>query len=128
MKTQRSLQVLLVGLLVVLLYGCATYSRSGPAALVGTWTNSLGTVWTLGPDGTFSVDLNHDGKRDAWGTYTVKADTVTIHGTGGTIPNDCKGNGTYHFDRAAADALHFALIKDSCKLRVKNVTLDWHRK
>jgi hypothetical protein len=92
MKTQRSLQVLLVGLLVVLLYGCATYPRSGPAALVGTWTNSLGTVWTLGPDGTFSVDLNHDGQRDAWGTYTVKADTVTIHGTGGTIPNDCKGN------------------------------------
>jgi hypothetical protein len=34
MKTQRSFPTLLVGLFVVLLYGCAIYPHSGPAALV----------------------------------------------------------------------------------------------
>jgi hypothetical protein len=26
------------------------------------------------------------------------------------------------------DALQFMLVKDNCKLRIKNVTLDWKKK
>jgi hypothetical protein len=103
------------------------YPRSGSAALVGTWTNAFGTVWTLNSDGTFDVDLNHDNRRDAWGTFTVANDTVTIHGTGGIMPAACKGDGVYRFNRSA-DTLHFNRVHDLCKLRVKNVVLRWHRK
>ena len=52
MKTQRTLQLLLAGILVMLVNACATYSHSGQAALTGTWTNSLGTVWTINADGS----------------------------------------------------------------------------
>jgi hypothetical protein len=129
MKKQHSLQIVLAGIALILINACATYPRSGPMALSGTWTNSLGTVWSIHSDGTFDVDLNKDGKRDAWGKYKVTGDTVTIFDSAGSkVTKDCKGEGSYHFSRTAADALHFALIKDSCKLRVKNVTLDWHRK
>ena len=128
MKTQRLRQIVLSGALLVMLSACATYAKSGASALVGTWTNSLGTVWMIKAEGTFEVDLNHDGKRDAWGTYTVSGDTVTIHGTGGTVPKGCKGDGVYHFSRASADSLQFTLVKDKCKIRVKNVTLGWKPK
>ena len=128
MKIERLLQITLPGLLLLLIQGCATAPVSGPAALAGTWTNSLGTVWTMQSDGSFDVDLNHDGKRDAWGKCTIAGDTVTIVGEGGTVPKGCaKTTGSYHFTRSG-NTLHFALIKDRCKERVKNVTLDWHRK
>jgi hypothetical protein len=55
MKTQLSFRIILTGALVGLLSACATYPSSGPAALVGTWTNSLGTVWTIKADNTFDV-------------------------------------------------------------------------
>jgi hypothetical protein len=128
MKTQLLARIVLAGVAVLLLQACATTTPSGPAALAGTWTNSLGTVWTMKTDGSFEVDLNHDGKRDAWGNCTVEGDTVTIIGTGGTIPKGCaKTTGVYHFTRSK-DTLHFTLVKDPCKMRVKNVTLDWQRK
>ncbi len=47
MKIQSSLELLFAVALVALVGACATTSRSGPAALAGTWTNSLGTVWTM---------------------------------------------------------------------------------
>jgi hypothetical protein len=129
MKTQRSLQLLFVGLLGVLLYGCATYPRSGAIALTGTWTNSLGTVWSIHSDGTFDVDIDKDGKRDAWGKYKVTGDTVTLYDSAGMkVTKDCKGDGVYHFKRTSTDALQFMLVKDNCKLRIKNVTLDWKKK
>ena len=79
-------------------------------------------------DGSFDVDLNHDGKRDAWGICKVEGNTVTIVGTGGIVPKGCaKAEGIYHFTRNK-DTLQFTLVKDPCKLRVKNVTLDWHPK
>ena len=78
-------------------------------------------------DGTFDVDLNHDGKRDAWGTCRVEGNTVTVSRTGGINPKGCGGNGVYHFTRTK-DTLHFTLVKDACKLRIKNVTNDWHLK
>jgi hypothetical protein len=127
-KTQ--LRFCLAGVLILLLQSCATTPPSGQSALTGTWTNSFGTVWTVKADGSFDVDLDHDGKRDAWGTCTVAGDIITITGTGGTgkVPKGCANSqATYHF-RRTADTLHFALIKDPCKLRVKNVLRDWHRK
>jgi hypothetical protein len=128
MKTQLLARIVLAGLAVLLLQACATTPTTGPAALAGTWTNSLGTVWTMKTDGSFEVDLNHDGKRDAWGNCAVEGNTVKIVGTGGTVPKGCaKTTGTYHFTRTK-DTLHFTLIKDACKERVKNVTLDWQRK
>jgi len=127
MKTPLA-RILLAGVAVLLLQACATTSTTGPAALTGTWTNSLGTVWTIRADGSFDVDLNHDGKRDAWGKCTIEGNTMTIAGTGGTIPKGCaKSTGVYHFTRSK-DTLHFTLVKDSCKMRIKNVTLDWNKK
>ena len=129
MKQPLVFKILLAGLAVFLFQACATIApTTGMAALTGTWTNSLGTVWTMRADGSFDVDLNKDGKRDAWGTCSVEGNTVTIIGTGGTVPKGCaKTKGSYHFTRTK-DTLHFTLIKDPCKLRVKNVTLDWTRK
>jgi hypothetical protein len=108
---------------------CAiTPPTSGMAALTGTWTNSLGTVWTMRADGSFDVDLNKDGKRDAWGTCTVDGNTVKIVGVGGVVPKGCTNTtGSYHFTRTK-DTLHFTLIKDPCKLRVRNVMMDWTKK
>ena len=89
MNTQRSLPILLVS---ILLSGCAFLEpHTGPKALVGTWTNSLGTVWMIHGDGTFDVDLNKDGKRDAWGKYSVAGDTMTIFTTGGVAPKVARG-------------------------------------
>jgi hypothetical protein len=128
MKTHLFARLVLTGVAVLLLQACATTPTTGPAALTGTWTNSLGTVWTMNTDGSFDVDLNHDGKRDAWGKCTIEGNTVTIVGTGGTVPKGCaKTTGVYHFTRSK-DTLHFTLVKDACKLRVKNVTLDWTKK
>jgi hypothetical protein len=129
MKIQLSLlRIVLIGFGLVLLNGCATYPKSGQGALVGTWTNSLGTVWMIKADGTFEVDLKHQGKRDAWGTYTVSGETVTLQRTGGINPKGCKGPGVYKFSRTDQDSLQFTLVSDKCKLRIKNVTLPWKRK
>src|SRR5438046_8950905 len=49
MKPQRSLRIIFAGTLIALMGACATAPTSGPAALVGTWTNTLGTVWTVNP-------------------------------------------------------------------------------
>jgi len=128
MKTQLSFRIIFTSALLALLGACATYAPAGPGALVGTWTNSLGTVWTLKADGTFDVDLKHQGKRDAWGTYTVSGGTVTLQRTGGVNPKGCAGPGVYKFTRPDKDSLQFALVSDACKLRKKNVLLAWHRK
>jgi hypothetical protein len=129
MKIQLLPRILLAPIAILLLQACATTPpTTGMAALTGTWSNSLGTVWTMRADGSFDVDLTHDGKRDAWGTCSVEGNTVTIVGTGGVVPKGCaKTTGSYHFTRAS-NTLHFTLIKDACKERVKNVTLDWTKK
>ena len=90
MKMPSFLQLLFASTLIALVGSCATTSRSGPAALAGTWTNSLGTIWMIRADGTFDVDRNHDGKRDIWGTCTVSGNTVTIQGTEGKRPKTAK--------------------------------------
>jgi len=119
--------MLLVGVLL-LASGCAFYSRHGSEALVGTWTNSMGTVWIIKADGMFDVDLDQDGKRDGWGKWTVNKDTVTFVRKGGVKPKGCEGKGVYRFTRPTADTLEFVLVRDKCKLRIKYVTLPWKRK
>ena len=121
-------RVVLAGALLLLIQACATVAPADRAALVGTWTNALGTVWSLKSDGAFDVDVNHNGKRDAWGTYSVSRDTITIVGTGGLVPGKgCKGTGVYRFTQNG-NTLHFTLVNDSCKLRKKNLLRDWQRK
>ena len=125
MKIQYFLRIILAGVLLVLVNACATTARSGSAALAGTWTNSLGTVWTMKADGTFEV-VNP--KRHIWGKYTIAGDTVTIQETAGKTAKGCKGPGTYKFSRPNENALTFTLVSDTCGERKKNVLLAWHHK
>src|SRR6266702_7868861 len=129
MKLQHSLRVIFAAGLSALLGACATTPASGPAALAGTWTNSLGTVWTINADGTFHV-VSTKPKREIWGTYTVAGDTVTLQETrrSGRIPKQCSGPGVYKFSRPNENTLTFMLVNDACKPRIKNVTLPWHQK
>ncbi len=126
MKIQPSFRIIFTGVLVALLSACATYAPAGPGPLVGTWTNSLGTVWTIKADGTFDVV---GAKRHIWGNYTVGApNTVTIQETGGNAAKGCHGPGVYKFSRTGDNTLTFMLVSDACKERKKNVLLAWHRK
>jgi hypothetical protein len=125
MKIQPSLRITLASVLLLFLNACATNVPSGQGPLVGTWTNSLGTVWTVKPDGTFDVV---GGKRHIWGNYTVAADTVTVQETGGNTAKGCKGPGVYKFSRTGDNMLSFTLVSDTCKERKKNVLLAWHKK
>ena len=134
MKTGSLFQTIFAGILIVLLGACANVSpdghpwstgiSAGPQALVGTWTNSLNTVWTIKSDGTFDV-VNP--KRHIWGNYTVAGGTVTIQETGGKAAKGCKGPGVYKFNRTG-NALAFTLVNDSCGERKRNVLLAWHQK
>jgi hypothetical protein len=124
MKNQISFRIVVAAAAVALLAGCAMFQENGQSALVGTWTNSLGTVWAIRADGTFDVDLKHHGKRDAWGTYTVQGDQATFQRTGGVKPKGCEGPGVYKFKRTD-DTLQFTLVSDQCKLRQKNVLQSW---
>ena len=80
MKRQHTLRILFAVVLLAVIAGCETVPSSGPAALVGQWTNSLGTVWTINPDGTFHV-MSTKPKAQIWGTYTLSGDTITVHET-----------------------------------------------
>src|ERR1051326_2383360 len=128
MQMQHILRILFAGILVILVGSCAT-TPSGPAALTGTWTNSMGTVWTINADGTFHVTATKP-KAEIWGNYTVAGDTITVQETrrAGPIPKSCKGPGVYKFSRPNANTLAFVLVKDVCKPRVQNVTQPWTKK
>jgi hypothetical protein len=80
-------------------------------------------------DGTFDVDLDKDGKRDAWGHCTIAGDTMTIVGSGNQkVPKMCKNTqGVYHFKRNG-DTLHFTLVSDPCQKRIHNMAHDWTKK
>ena len=128
MKLQQSLRIVFAGGLIALLGACAT-TPSGPAALAGTWTNSLGTVWTINPDGTFHVMATAP-KAEIWGNYTVAGDTVTVQETRrvGPHPKSCQGPGVYKFSRPDGNTLAFVLVSDKCKPRIQNVTQPWTKK
>src|SRR5436309_2624714 len=122
MTRQHTLRFLFVVISLAVIAGCETIPSSGPAALTGQWTNSLGTVWTINPDGTFHVATTKP-KAQIWGTYTMSGDTVTIQETrqSGKVPKNCKGPGTYKFSRPDANTLAFTLVNDVRKPRVQNV-------
>jgi hypothetical protein len=103
-------------------------TTTGPGALAGQWTNSLSTVWTINPDGTFHV-LSAKPKSEIWGNYTIAGDTITVQEThhSGAIPKNCRGPGVYKFSRPDANTLAFVLVNDVCKPRIQNVTQSWHR-
>ena len=128
MKRQHYLRILFAVVLVAVLAACETVPSSGPAALAGQWTNSLGTVWTINADGTFHV-RSIKPKAQIWGTYTVSGDTITVQETRrkGSIPKSCKGPGVYKFSRPDANTLAFVLVSDVCKPRIQHVTQAWHR-
>ena len=113
-------------LTLVVLDGCAMFQpKTGArAAVVGTWRNALGTIWTLNANGTFDVDLNHNGQRDVWGKYTVSGSTLTLWRTGGISPRHCGDDGVYQFTREK-NKLRFTLVSDDCNLRRKNMLLPW---
>src|SRR5437660_12514594 len=93
MKTQRTLEILLAGIVLMLVNACATYPRSGQAALAGTWTNSLGTVWTFRADNTFDVvPTNHD-KRDTLSIATDTGNTDNVQRTTAINPKGSSGHG-----------------------------------
>jgi hypothetical protein len=125
MKIPTSLRIVLAGAVLASLGACAMYPKSGQSAVVGTWTNSFGTVWMISADGSFTVDLNKDGKPDVWGKYTVSGDSLTISEAKGKTPKSCKSPATYKFARTDAKTLSFTLVKDSCKLRKQNVLAGW---
>ena len=129
MKIQSFLRIIFAWALITLMGACATAPTTGPAALTGTWTNSLGTVWTLNPDGTFHVTAAKP-KAEIWGNYTVAGDTITIQETRrvGPIPKSCKGPGVYKFSRQNQNTLSFVLVSDKCQPRIQNVTQPWHAK
>jgi hypothetical protein len=124
MKIRRSLRIALATSAIALLGGCAMFQEQPQNALVGTWTNSLGTVWAIRSDGTFQVDLNKDGRPEVWGKYTVAGDSMTIQGVHGKTPRSCRKAATYKFTRAD-ETLQFTKVSDTCKLREKNVLLPW---
>ena len=125
MKIPRSLHSGTVLAFALLVSACAMFHpRTGRDALVGTWSNPLDAIWTIKSDGTFDVDLNHNGQRDVWGKYTVSGDTVTLLRKGGFITNQCAGRGIYRFNRTG-NTLQFTLISDDCRLRRKYVLLPW---
>jgi hypothetical protein len=105
---------------------CALFPHRKPNPLLGSWTNRTGAIWTVNRDGTIEVDVQRDGKRDSWGTYTIDVDTLTIRSVGGLMPNGCGGDGIYRFKREGAEVT-FTLVSDSCKLRRTTILLGWHR-
>ncbi len=123
----RSSQLLAALFLLATLPGCALFRNADPSALVGSWTNSVATVWTIKANGTYEVDLTTDGKRDTWGKYKIDADKLTIFTTGGMRPKGCQSRGIYRFQRSG-DTLLFTLVDDNCRLRRKSVLQTWHLK
>jgi hypothetical protein len=128
MKRQHTLRILFALVLVAVIAGCETVPSSGPAALAGQWTNSLGTVWTINADGTFHVTATKP-KAQIWGTYTVAGDQITVQESRhtGAVAKACKSPGVYKFSRPDQNRLAFVLVSDKCKPRIQNVTQPWHR-
>jgi hypothetical protein len=127
MKIQPSFRTILAAVSLVLISACATNAPTGQAPLVGTWTNSLGTVWTVKADNSFDV-VAAAPKRHISGNLTVAGDTVTVQETGGKSAKGCEGPGVYKFSRTGDNTLTFKLVSDACKERKKNVLLAWHKK
>lgn len=124
MKKQISFRIVLGLTAIAFLGGCAMFQEKPQNAIIGTWTNSLGTVWAIKADDTFQVALNNSNRVSVWGKYTVTGDTMTIQEVHGKTPKACKKAATYKFSRSG-DMLMFTKVSDSCKLREKNILAGW---
>jgi hypothetical protein len=124
---ENSIRLALAGFLLLFLQSCAWWPKSRTNALVGNWTNPVGTVWAIKGDGTFDVDVTRNGQPNAWGKYTVHGSTVVLVVTGGWRPKGCDQPGTYNF-RRNGDELHFTVVSDACRLRRENLLLPWRLK
>ena len=110
---------------VALVTGCAMFREKGESALVGTWTNPIGTVWAIKPDGTFQVSLSKGHQVDVFGKYSATNDTLNIQESHGLRqPKSCRTPATYKFTRNG-DTLTFTKVSDKCKLREKNMLAGW---
>ena len=121
---KKQISILFAVAAVALLGGCAMFQEKAESALVGTWTNSLGTVWAIKADGTFQVAFSNSNRVSVWGKYTVAGDEMTIKEVRGKTPRACKKAATYKFSRNG-DMLTFTKVSDTCKLREKNVLAGW---
>src|ERR1700724_3982074 len=93
---KKSISVVLAVTAAALLGGCAMFQESPQNALVGTWTNPLGTVWAIKADGTFQVGLSKSHRVDVWGKYTVTGGAMTIQESHAShTPKACRGSATY---------------------------------
>src|SRR3954464_8060910 len=101
--------LLVAAALMATLPACALFPHRKSIPLLGSWTNRVGAIWTLNRDGTFEVDVQRDGKRDSWGTYTIETDTLTLRSIGGLMPKGCSGDGIYRFTRTGAEVT-FTLV------------------
>jgi hypothetical protein len=122
---KKSISFVFAVTVVALLGGCAMFQETPQNALVGTWTNPLGTVWAIKADGTFQVSLSKNHRVDVWGKYTVTGDEMTIQESHGShTPKSCRGKATYKFMRDG-EMLTFTKVSDKCKLREKNILAGW---
>jgi hypothetical protein len=114
---------------MVVLFGSCAMFQAEKAGIVGTWTNSLGTVWVIKADGTFDVTLPKSKEPDVIGKYTISGDSITVQETKtkGPKSKQCKGPATYKFKRSG-DSLSFTKVSDTCKLREKNIMAGWTRR
>lgn len=120
---QVSFALVIVSLALVT--GCAMFPEKGESALVGTWTNPIGTVWAIKADGTFEVSLSKGQHVDIFGKYSATGDTLNIEESHGLRqPKSCRGPATYKFSRNG-DTLTFTKVSDKCKLREKNMLAGW---
>ena len=128
MNKQISLRITLAGIVVVLLGSCAMF-QAEKAGIVGTWTNSLGTVWVIKPDGMFEVTMAKSTEPDVYGKYTISGESITVEETKmkGPKSKHCKGPASYKFKRSG-DNLTFTKVSDDCKLREKNILAGWMKK
>jgi hypothetical protein len=122
---KKQLSIVLFVTATIVLGGCAMFQETPQNSLVGTWTNSLGTVWALKANGTFQVAINNSNRPSVWGKYTVTGDTITIQESHGShTPRSCRGEATYQYNRDR-DTLTFTKVSDKCKIRERNLRLPW---
>src|SRR5260370_35744953 len=128
MKLQHCLRIIFAGALITLVAACATGPMSGPGALAGTWTNSLGTVWTINPDGPFHVTATKP-KAEIWGNYTLAGDTITVQETrrAAPMPKSCRGPGVYKFSKQDRNTLALVSESDNCNPQPQSEAQPLHR-
>ena len=90
------------------------HAKGGKHALVGAWTNGMGTL-NIMPGGHFAAVFGN-GLAMGVGTYAVDGDQLTVADIDGF--NACETGATYTFEVSGADVT-FAKIEDPCEGRTE---------